>query len=83
MAKTVASDALGVPIRVLLGDAAEVFGRAHYVRNTVEADQNAPTLAEVRELLEAPPEAEAASVADASEVTELAAERLTETVAVE
>lgn len=53
-ARTIVSDALGIPVRVLLGDAYEVYGRARVVRNTVVADPDAPTLAEVRELLDAP-----------------------------
>jgi L,D-transpeptidase ErfK/SrfK len=55
-ARAVASEALGVPVRVLLGDTYEVFGRARIVRNTVEPDPEMPTLAEVRELLDAPEE---------------------------
>jgi hypothetical protein len=53
-AKAVASDARGVPVRVLLGDADEVYGRARTVRNTVEIDPDAPTLAEIREILDEP-----------------------------
>ncbi|MEX2125428.1 MAG: L,D-transpeptidase family protein [Woeseia sp.] len=53
-ARTVTSDALGVPVRVLLGDTFEVYSRARVVRNTVEPDPEVPTLAEVRELLDAP-----------------------------
>jgi len=53
-ARSVASAALGVPVRVLLGDTAEVYERARLVRNTVEVDPEAPTLAEVREILDAP-----------------------------
>lgn len=53
-AKAVAGDARGVPVRVLLGDADEVYGRARTVRNTVEVDPEAPTLAEIREILDAP-----------------------------
>lgn len=56
-ARTLASDALGVPVRVLLGDVAEMYERARLVRNTVETDPEAPTLAEVREILDAPDEA--------------------------
>lgn len=56
-ARAAASDALGVPVRVLLGDADEVFSRARIVRNTVEPDPDMPTLAEVRELLDSPAEA--------------------------
>lgn len=55
-ARAAASDALGVPVRVLLGDTYEVFGRARIVRNTVEPDPDMPTLAEVRELLDTPAE---------------------------
>ena len=53
-AKAVAGDARGVPVRVLLGDADEVYGRARAVRNTVEVDPDAPTLAEIREILDTP-----------------------------
>lgn len=53
-ARTVVSDALGVPVRILLGDTFEVYSRARVVKNTVVADPDAPTLAEVRELLDAP-----------------------------
>ena len=56
-ARTVASDALGVPVRVLLGDSFEIYSRARVVRNTVEPDPEMPTLAEVREMLDAPPDA--------------------------
>jgi L,D-transpeptidase ErfK/SrfK len=57
-ARAVASDALGVPVRVLLGDTYEVFSRARIVRNTVLPDPEMPTLAEVRELLDTPAEPE-------------------------
>ncbi len=57
-AKAVAGDVSGVPVRVLLGDADEVYGRARVVRNTVELDPNAPTLAEIREILDSPLEPE-------------------------
>ena len=53
-ARAVASDARGVPTRVLLGDADEVYGRARAIRNTVEIDPDAPTLAEIREILDTP-----------------------------
>ncbi len=55
-AKAVAGDARGVPVRILLGDADEVYGRARAVRNTVEVDPDAPTLAEIREILDTPVE---------------------------
>ncbi|MDH4314603.1 MAG: L,D-transpeptidase family protein [Gammaproteobacteria bacterium] len=51
-ARAIASGALGVPIKVLRGDSQEVFARARIVRNTVTIDPDAPTLAEVRELLD-------------------------------
>jgi L,D-transpeptidase ErfK/SrfK len=52
--RAIASDALGIPVRVAPGDTLEVYERAVVVRNTVEPDPDAPTLAEVRELLDAP-----------------------------
>ncbi len=57
-ARAIASAASGVPVRVLKADAAEVFERARIVRNTVEMDPEMPTLAEVREILDAPVEVE-------------------------
>jgi L,D-transpeptidase ErfK/SrfK len=51
-AKAIASEALGVPVRVLAGDTQEIFERARIVKNTVTIDPDAPTLAEVRELLD-------------------------------
>jgi L,D-transpeptidase ErfK/SrfK len=56
LARAVASEALGVPVRVLLADTFEIYSRARVVRNTVEPDPDVPTLAEVRELLDAPVE---------------------------
>jgi len=57
-AKAIAGDARGVPVRVLLGDADEVYERTRVVRNTVEFDPNAPTLAEIRKILDSPMEPE-------------------------
>ena len=51
---TIADDALGVPVRVLLADSGELMARARIVRNTVEPDPNMPTLEEVRALLDEP-----------------------------
>lgn len=51
-AKAVASAALGVPILVFAGDTQEVYARARIVKNTVTIDPDAPTLAEVRALLD-------------------------------
>ncbi len=53
-AKTIVADARGVPIRVLRGGVDEIYDRARLVRNTVEMDPDAPTLAEVRAILDAP-----------------------------
>jgi L,D-transpeptidase ErfK/SrfK len=64
LARVVTTDARGVPVRVLLDDADEIFERARLVRNTVERDPNAPTLAEVRAILDAPPEADESVVPD-------------------
>ncbi len=51
-ARTIASIADGVPARVAVRDSAEVFARARLVRNTVELDPDAPSLNEVRELMD-------------------------------
>lgn len=51
-ARAIASESLGIPVRVLAGDVQEVFARARIVKNTVTVDPDAPTLAEVRELLD-------------------------------
>ncbi len=50
--RTLASTANGVPSLVSYYDAHEVLARAGVVRNTVEPDPNAPTLTEVRELID-------------------------------
>jgi L,D-transpeptidase ErfK/SrfK len=50
--RTVASIASGVPARIRAYDTDEVFARARLVRNTVEADPNAPTLSEVRKMMD-------------------------------
>ena len=55
-AQKIAADALGVPIRVIRRDSGEVYDRARLVRNTVEFDPDAPTLAEVRAILDASPD---------------------------
>jgi hypothetical protein len=51
-ARAVASQALGVPTLVLQGDSHEIYERARIVKNTVTVDPDAPTLAEVRALLD-------------------------------
>jgi L,D-transpeptidase ErfK/SrfK len=48
----VAGTPLGVPVGVIYYDPAEYMVRARVVHNTVEADPNAPTLTEVREMME-------------------------------
>lgn len=53
-ARLIAEKGQGVPIRVLHQDVDEVYARARRVRNTVESDPDAPTLAEVRAFLDAP-----------------------------
>ena len=57
-AREVASEASGVPVRVLLADSGEVFARSRVVRNTVEPDPNMPTIDEVRALLDEPLDSE-------------------------
>ena len=48
----VAADPRGLPVRVVQYDASEFMVRARVVHNTVEIDPNAPTLTEVREMIE-------------------------------
>jgi L,D-transpeptidase ErfK/SrfK len=60
--KEVAGTPLGVPVGVIHYDPAEYMARARVVHNTVEVDPNAPTLTEVREMMEEA-EAEAAEFA--------------------
>jgi L,D-transpeptidase ErfK/SrfK len=48
----VAADPHGIPVVVVQYDAGEFMARARVVHNTVEDDPNAPTLSEVREMLE-------------------------------
>jgi len=51
-ARDIASIANGVPARLSNHDAEEVLARARRVRNTVEIDPDAPTLSEIRELID-------------------------------
>lgn len=62
--ESVATEALGIPVRVQRNDVGEVLERARLVENTVEPDPDVPTLAEVRALLDEPLEGEAAEPAD-------------------
>jgi L,D-transpeptidase ErfK/SrfK len=50
--KAVAANPSGVPVAVAYYDAEEFMARARVVHNTVEEDPNAPTLSEVREMME-------------------------------
>jgi L,D-transpeptidase ErfK/SrfK len=60
--RAIASAAAGVPVRVTRFDMDEALGRARVVRNTIEIDPDAPTLDEVREMIdEANREAEPAA----------------------
>ena len=57
--KTLSSDPHGIAVGVVQYDPSEFMVRARVVHNTVEVDPNAPTLSEVREMMEEA-EAEAA-----------------------
>lgn len=50
--RAIASIADGVPVKVSARDSSEVFARAKLVRNTAEPDPDAPTLGEVREMID-------------------------------
>ena len=50
--RELADDPHGAPIEVFQLDASEHMARARVVYNTVEVDPNAPTLSEVREMME-------------------------------
>ncbi len=52
-ARAIASTADGVPVRLAAFDSNEVFARARLVHNTIEQDPDAPTLEEVREMIDA------------------------------
>ena len=56
-ASSIVAEASGVPLRLQRNDLDEIFERARVVRNTVEPDPDAPTLAEVRAILDAPVDA--------------------------
>ncbi len=64
--RSLAAEPRGVPVRVAMYDVDEVMARVRVVRNTVEMDPNAPTLSEVREMMdEADAEAEAEAAQEA------------------
>ena len=50
--RTVAASPSGIPVAIAYYDAREFMSRARVVENTVEEDPNAPTLSEVREMME-------------------------------
>lgn len=50
--RELAFDPRGVPVGVMQYDETEFMARARVVQNTVEVDPNAPTLTEVREMME-------------------------------
>ena len=56
--RTLAETPNGVPNSIVMYDANEVMSRVRVVHNTVETDPNAPTLAEVREMMDAVEEEE-------------------------
>ncbi len=47
-----AGDPKGVPLSIAMYDAGEVMTRVRVVHNTVEPDPNAPTLSEIREMMD-------------------------------
>ena len=50
--RSLAGDPHGLPVEVFQLDRSEFLARARVVHNTVEADPNAPTLSEVREMMD-------------------------------
>ena len=63
--KTLAGDPHGLPVEVFQLDESEYLARARVVHNTVEIDPDAPTLSEVREMME---EVEAEMAAEQEEL---------------
>jgi len=51
--RSLATAPRGVPVSIAMYDIGEVMARAQVVINTVEVDPEAPTLTEVREMMEA------------------------------
>jgi L,D-transpeptidase ErfK/SrfK len=51
-ARDIAATSNGVPLRLLSANDDEILARVRVVRNTVEIDPEAPTLAEVREMID-------------------------------
>ena len=50
--RSLADKASGIPVSIVMYDADEFFARARVVHNTVEMDPDAPTLLEVREMMD-------------------------------
>lgn len=50
--RSLATVASGVPVSIVMYDADEFIARARVVENTVEMDPNAPTLTEIREMMD-------------------------------
>lgn len=50
--RSIAAEAAGVPVSIAMYDTSEFLARARVVHNTVELDPNAPTLLEVREMID-------------------------------
>ena len=50
--RSLADEASGVPVSIVMYDANEYVARARVVHNTVEMDPHAPTLLEVREMMD-------------------------------
>ena len=66
------ADARGVPLRVYAYDAAEYAGRSIAVINSVQPDPDAPTLAEVREMIDAAVLEEEAGMLSAGDAADMA-----------
>jgi L,D-transpeptidase ErfK/SrfK len=52
--RTIATEALGLPVRINKAEASAMMAHARVIKNTVEPDPNMPTLEEVRALLDEP-----------------------------
>lgn len=50
--QSIAAEATGVPVSIVMYDTSEFLARARVVHNTVEMDPDAPTLLEVREIID-------------------------------
>ena len=50
--QAIAVESRGIPVSVVQFDADEYMARARVVHNTIEIDADAPTLSEVREMMQ-------------------------------